>query len=502
MERNISVAQEDIDIPKALECSICGGLFDKAVSLKACGHTYCSLCIRSHWLTTSRPGIHRQSKKECPLCRTSTGSDVNNALVINHTIQRAVNAFKPAQLPPSKTGSYGNESPINKRMQSRNYSGMKRNGKKELQRICKEYNLATSGNEQELVDRLRCFECMWNAELDTIDTPVRPSELVAKFKEKESMLRKEKSLDIMTGRINHQKHMKKLKSSLLNDDNKRNDKAVSETSSGNEIFDAKFKSNFAELISQGRRRMKKESYWSSSRNSAGPRTYADDGIHDRPKETTDIIFGCQDEGNIEISAATSNVNSLEQTSSDDLTKIKSSVGINQLLQNKKSYIYNPYKSECERKLQNPFVRATTNKAQSSIIVGQHIPNKTSAKLKPVLPSPKENSIYNPYQKKQLLQHQTPSAGSTTRHNAKRRKFESESLKNSQSIDEKCRDRIPLARGKDNLNFTTNMNRNKIDHEKSKTPRLRSTEVGVSTDDAKMNSVATALKRKIRNPYRK
>ncbi len=479
MESKIAVSKKDIHVPKDLECSICGDVFDKAVSLKACGHTYCSVCIRNHWVTTSRPGVHRQSKKECPLCRTPVGHDVNKALIVNREMQEAVKAFKPAPLspPPSaKIGYNTNETPIKKRIQSRNYAGMQRNGKKELQRICKEYHLATSGNEQELVDRLRCFECMWNAELDTIDTPLTPSELVAKFKRKERMLREERSRDVMTGKINDAKYMKKLTSSLLDDGNKRNEKPVSATSSGNATFDAKFKSNFAELIAQGRRRMKNESYWCpSSRKGVGLRTYDDDGIHDVPERNATINASCDDE---------STKNSLEQTPGGDSTKIEPSVG-DQLSQKKKMHVlYNPYKSEQKRKLQN-----------TSFAIGSHVPNKprTSTQPKPSQ-SPKETTIYNPYKKR-------PSTRSITVKNISSGKFDSASLSQSsqcnlhksRSGELKCRDRIPLGRAI-TLSLNTNVYGNKIDE--SKNPRVRSNATEMN------NSVNPDQKKNIHNPYSK
>ena len=481
METKIAVSKKDNDVPKDFECSICGDIFDKAVSLKACGHTYCSVCIRNHWVTTSRPGVHRQSKKECPLCRTPVGHDVNKALVVNREIQQAVNAFKPAPLslpaPSTKIGYNTNEPPIKKRIQSRNYAGMQRNGKKELQRICKEYNLAMSGNEQELVDRLRCFECMWNAELDTIDTPSTPSELAAKFKKKERMLREERSRDVMTGKINDAKYMKKLTSSLLDDENKRNDKSVSATSSGNATFDAKFKSNFAELIAQGRRRMINESYCCSSRRKgASLRTYDDDSIHDGPKKNANINASCDDE---------STKNSVEQTpGAGDSTKIEPSV-VDQLSPKKKMHVlYNPYKSEKKRKLQN-----------TSFAIGSHVPNKprTSTQPRPSQ-SPTETTIYNPYKKK-------PSTGSITVNNMSSGKFDSAAslsqssqynIQKSRSGEIKCRDRIPLGRAI-NLSLNTNVYGNKINE--SKNPRVWSNATEMNS------SINPAQKKNIHNPYK-
>jgi hypothetical protein len=516
MESKIAVSQEDTDVPKDLECSICGDIFDKAVSLKACGHTYCSVCIRNHWVTTSRPGVHHQSKKECPLCRTSIGKDVIKALVVNRDIQQAVKAFKPASLPLSssalsssaKIGSYKNESPIKKRMQSRNYAGMQKNGKKELQRVCKEYNLPSSGNEQELVDRLRCFECMWNAELDTIDTPLRPSQLVVKFNKKGRMQREEKSHDIMTGKINDLKHMKKLTSSLLDVENKRNDRTLGATSSGNVIFDAKFKSNFAALIADGRRRMKKESNWSSPCKSVGLRTYDDDGIHDNPQRNTNGGVSCDNESSMETSAVAGTINFLERTPKDESTKTESSVGNgDQLSQKKKRHVYNPYKSERKRKFQDPSIHATTNTMQPFGALNRHTPNRSTA-LIATSASPGETTMHNPNKNKQLQQHQiTPSPRSIASHDATRGNFDSgplfvnseHNMYKSQISAKKRPDRTPLARA-NNMNITNNIHSKKIDE--IKIPGIRSIEIGISSNDVGITrTTPTQKKNVIHNPYK-
>ena len=504
MESKIALSQEDTDVPKDLECSICGDIFDKAVSLKVCGHTYCSVCIRNHWLTTSRPGVHHQSKKECPLCRSAVGSDVTKALVVNREIQQAVKAFKPASRPlPSsaKIGSSKNESPIKKRMQSRNYAGMQKNGKKELQRVCKEYNLPSSGIEQELVDRLRCFECMWNAELDTIGTPLRPSELVIKFKKKERMQREEKSRDIMTGKINDVKHMKKLTSSLLDVENKRNNRTLGATSSGNVIFDAKFKSNFAALIADGRRRMKKESNWSSPCKSVGLRTYDDDGIHDNPEPNTNGGVSRDNESSMETFATTGTINLLESTPSDEPAKIESSVGDgDQLSQKKKSHVYNPYKSERKRKIQDPSIHATTNNMQPFGVLNRHTPNR-SKPLIAASASPRETTMHNPYKKKQLQQHHsTPSPRSSVTFDSGDLPVTSEqNLCRSQNSDNKRPDRIPLARA-NSLNIINNIDHKRIDE--IKISGIRSIEIGILSNNAGISrTTPTQKKTIIHNPYK-
>ena len=470
MESNKKDSDKEVVIPEHLECSICGQLFDKAVSLKACGHTYCSVCIRSHWLTTSLPGVHRQSKKECPRCRTPAGHDVNSALVINREIQQAAKEF--ADTTNLSKPSYANgaislkdELPINKRIQSRNYAGIKRNGKKELQKICKEYNISTSGNEQELVDRLRSFECMWNAELDSIDTPLRPSEFVAKFKEKEKQQREAKSKEMFDGSIHHHKYLKKMTSSLLDEDNKRNDKMFNQTSSGNAIFDAKIRSSFSDLIKEARKSMKKK-----PNKKVGPRTYADDDIHDGPKRKID------NENTSETATRTTdNESSTKDESSDNPTETKSSVGNSISPQNKKRCVYNPYKSDRKKSIQNPYM---TEKTKQPVGKAGRIPffqNQT---------------IHDPSAQKQILpQHQAPT-----------RKFDPKSLpQNSGSNLPKvqpighgnCRDRTPLSRANNLGNFATNM----------------STVSSVSTDGAgskRINNSSSSTPRKkiLFNPYSK
>ena len=87
-EENIPEELQEID--QTFRCSICGNLFDKAVSIKDCGHTYCSVCIRSHWKAVMH-GIHRQPKS-CPICRTILVNqhDINSALVMNRSVQESV----------------------------------------------------------------------------------------------------------------------------------------------------------------------------------------------------------------------------------------------------------------------------------------------------------------------------------------------------------------------------------------------------------------------------
>eukprot|EP00537_Pseudo-nitzschia_pungens_P019730 CAMPEP_0172405254 /NCGR_PEP_ID=MMETSP1061-20121228/66506_1 /TAXON_ID=37318 /ORGANISM="Pseudo-nitzschia pungens, Strain cf. pungens" /LENGTH=506 /DNA_ID=CAMNT_0013140423 /DNA_START=70 /DNA_END=1590 /DNA_ORIENTATION=+ len=304
MERKCEgcVSREDVVVvPKDLECLICGDLYENAVSVEACGHTFCSVCFRIHY--------REAREKRCPLCKISVTNDIRRVLVMNRAMQIKVNEFNHnhslvTQSSRFRSAGFGVlEAPIRERMQSRNYSMLLKSGKKELQRICKEYKLPSSGSGQDLVGRLRYFQCMWDAELDTIDTPLTPSELAAKFKRKERLQREEKSRGMITGSINDMKHMKKLTASLLDDNarNKvRNDKKVCVTSSGNVMFDIKFRENFATLIAQGRKHMKK-----------GPgcprRIYNDDHIHDKPAPTTNSVDN--DDGNDGTSSEMNDVGS-------------------------------------------------------------------------------------------------------------------------------------------------------------------------------------------------
>ena len=79
LESNIPKEFEDLD--QTFRCQICASLFDKAVAIRECGHTFCSVCIRNYWVTT-RTGVHRQ-KTACPTCRTPVNvMDVEKALAI------------------------------------------------------------------------------------------------------------------------------------------------------------------------------------------------------------------------------------------------------------------------------------------------------------------------------------------------------------------------------------------------------------------------------------
>ncbi|PPQ75450.1 hypothetical protein CVT24_013333 [Panaeolus cyanescens] len=67
----------------ALRCPICGEVYDAPVSI-ACGHTFCSACIRSAL------GV----KQECPQCR-KTANEVH--IRVNHTIEAVISSWKEAR---------------------------------------------------------------------------------------------------------------------------------------------------------------------------------------------------------------------------------------------------------------------------------------------------------------------------------------------------------------------------------------------------------------------
>jgi len=285
-EDNIPLDLQDLD--KTFRCSICGSLFGKAVTIKNCGHTYCSVCIRNHWVA-SRNGKHRKDKS-CPMCRNAVDQDVDKALVMNRNIQEGVEVFKlmllkthksPNQQIKDSSSSYrkrrrravrevsnnidygegsnedhendcyndneeeedeDQESTIQKRMQSRNYGRM---GKRDLKNLCREYTLPTSGKDEDLKKRLRTFQCMWNAEIDSIN-PLKPSDLVKKLKKMEQAQRDEKNRALISGAANDSEHLKKLNASL-----KRENKVIT---SGNEKFDKRFNGNFERMEAQLRER--------------------------------------------------------------------------------------------------------------------------------------------------------------------------------------------------------------------------------------------------------
>lgn len=277
-EDNIPKDFKDLD--QTFRCPICASLFDKAVTIKECGHTFCSVCIRSYWVAI-RNGVHRQ-EKSCPICRTTVNvMDVEKALCINRSVQEGVKAFKKLLLDhyesskdqiegckrqrrsaTQKQNKYSNGVednlcrndskkrdegiPIKKKMQSRNYARMK---KKELQSLCRELMIPTTGSEQELMNRLRNYQNMWNAEvLHSID-PKSPSAIASKLKKEEQAQREEKIKAKMNGYANAGACIKKLNASIRSGDKK--------TTSGNAAFDRELKANFKAMTAKLQLQMKK-----------------------------------------------------------------------------------------------------------------------------------------------------------------------------------------------------------------------------------------------------
>ncbi|KAF8431749.1 hypothetical protein L210DRAFT_962372 [Boletus edulis BED1] len=67
----------------SFQCTICGEFFDAPISL-ACGHCFCSLCVREHILR----------EPECPRCRKST---TEAHFRVNPALEEAVSAWKAAR---------------------------------------------------------------------------------------------------------------------------------------------------------------------------------------------------------------------------------------------------------------------------------------------------------------------------------------------------------------------------------------------------------------------
>ena len=296
-EENIPEELQEID--QTFRCSICGSLFDKAVSIKDCGHTYCSVCIRSHWKAVMH-GIHRQPKS-CPICRTILVNqhDINSALVINRSVQESVKVFRemlqkknnaddqevlplPSSLPRSRRprraaaaadrrkvnnnnhddDDYEEEKdddndndddrdlPIHENMASRNYGKMK---KKELQKMLKDFSLPSSGSEQDLTNRIRRFQSMWNAEVDSIH-PSRPSEVAKKLIQEEQAQKDEKKRSMLAGSSNDTEYIKNLKESIG-----RKNGSNEAVTSGNTNFDNKLDGKFHKLEVELRNRSKGKS---------------------------------------------------------------------------------------------------------------------------------------------------------------------------------------------------------------------------------------------------
>jgi len=276
--------EEAVALDQSFRCLICHHYYEKAVTIKVCGHSYCSLCIRNHWMIGTQSGVHRQAEKSCPTCRTSVMKngnnntnnnvlDIDNAIIMNRGLQEGVKAYKNILVKrrKKKKGKGGegtldlssttitnrsNESPIQQRMPSRNYSTMTVT---KLQQIYRELQLPPKGDQQALVNRLRTFQCMWNAELDSID-PKTPSQLVAELKEKERLEREEKSKEILSGSASHTRYLKTVKEGNIHNDAENKDlgAGITKIVSGNMKFDQKMNMNFTTMIAQVRARQQQE----------------------------------------------------------------------------------------------------------------------------------------------------------------------------------------------------------------------------------------------------
>jgi len=286
LESNIPKDFEGLD--QTFRCQICANLLDKAVAIKDCGHTFCSVCIRNYWVAV-RTGVHRQ-KKSCPICRKPVDVlDIEKALVMNRSIQEGVKAYKQILLKYHLSSScqvddspshrsqrsrrsrkrkspttkdcddfaYGDNfhdtsddrderSPIHKKMQSRNYGRMK---KRELQKLCKELKISASGSEQELIDRLRNYQNRWNAEVLHSINPKKPSDIAAELKKEEEAQLDEKKRAQRSGASNSQECMRKLNASIKSGNQN--------VTSGNATFDRKIKANFEAMTAELQARMKR-----------------------------------------------------------------------------------------------------------------------------------------------------------------------------------------------------------------------------------------------------
>ena len=201
---------------------------------------------------------------------------MDHAIIMNRGLQEGVKAYKNILLKRKKKRGGGgeggspmdqsstlithsnttNEAPIQKRMPSRNYSTMT---VAKLQQIYRELQLPTIGDQKTLIQRLRTFQCMWNAELDSID-PKTPSQLVTELKHKERLEREEKSKEILSGSAQHTRYLKTVKEGNIHNDTTNKDlgSGITKIMSGNMKFDQKMNMNFTTMIAQVRARQQME----------------------------------------------------------------------------------------------------------------------------------------------------------------------------------------------------------------------------------------------------
>lgn len=281
---------------RSLRCQMCGGLFDKAVTIQDCGHTFCSVCIRSFFQSTLT-GVHRQVK-QCPSCRHEIVGDVDRALTLNRTVQEAVTCFKNLLVTMHESGQStllvgggdgastssrgrsssretgggtGNEKSsassrqikghadrddtadgaieigaadtrIDTKLPRLNFSTMK---KKQLLDLCRKRGLPSNGTEEELKELHRRYVVKHNAELDNTNGPRTPAEVVTELMNEVRAQKEEQMRATFNGSKQHAQLIKTLHAS-------------GGVSSGNAKFDEALQGNFKTLIKQARERKEKD----------------------------------------------------------------------------------------------------------------------------------------------------------------------------------------------------------------------------------------------------
>jgi hypothetical protein len=300
---------------RSLCCQMCGGLFDKAVVIQDCGHTFCSVCIRSFFQSTLT-GVHRQRKKQCPSCRHEIidDDDVDKALTINRTVQEAVRCFKDLLLKmhhesknhhhqgqqQSLSGDMGESAVALTSTTSSTRGGVSLQTagadsneqslpassrddpavndvateveandrpidtklprmnfstmkRKQLLELCLKRGLPTNGTEEELKELHRRFVVKHNAELDNTNGPRTPSEVVAELMREVRAQRAEQ----LRASFKSKQHSVLLK--VLH--------ASGGVSSGNAKFDELLEGNFKAMIAQARARKEKGTKQKASKDS-------------------------------------------------------------------------------------------------------------------------------------------------------------------------------------------------------------------------------------------
>ncbi|KAI9568981.1 hypothetical protein HD554DRAFT_2021105 [Boletus coccyginus] len=96
----------------SFRCTICGELFDAPISL-ACGHCFCSLCIREH--------IVREP--ECPSCRKSAAEA---HFRVNPALEEVVSAWKAARYEIARSGQNSDNDKTPRRLRTPVQHGRKR----------------------------------------------------------------------------------------------------------------------------------------------------------------------------------------------------------------------------------------------------------------------------------------------------------------------------------------------------------------------------------------